>query len=443
MYAEHLISSYRVVDDPNPVADFASDERRELLRRDMIILQADTIFGPVSFDKQKRNVGRGAAGSQWLQPSEIGKGQEGDFAREQLLVGGSGGETAVESGEFKANKIGATSSKAFKNTLVAPFLQASASTVIPSPSAGLCGAGRFGNETHRKAAGSLLESGCSDCPVDTFHPSDDMRFGCRACPPGSSTNGMTGQTSCFAVDDNLLSFGVLFFGYVMVAITWILCFGFMAWIWANRKDPVVKVSQQEFLVLICVGALISSSTIIALSFQAGSDEDISQASVACTVAPFLYTIGWAIQYSSLTAKTFRLFTIMKNNQKMRRVKVTFRQMSLIVIFVLTIDIAILISWTVISPLVYERSEESINVDSDSGVITVETTAACVMKDPEVSFWAFAGKLLSCKVILFKRSQRIYIYLTDALHWMPCRNFQVLLWVFISCSLLLQTSCSAL
>ena len=412
LYAEHLISSYRVVDFPDPLSDFRSAVGRELLRRDMVVLTADSIFGPISFDSNKRNVGREAAGTQWLRPLEISQ-EDVQLEREHLLNGNAGLDADLASeasgqGTIHENKIGAASSNACSNMLVSPFLQATASTVVPAPSAQLCLAGHFGNETLRKSDGAMLESGCSECPVDTFLPREEMTFRCTTCPLGSSTNGLTGQTSCVMIDDNLLSSGVLIFGYVMVAITWLLSSGFLAWICAYRKDPVVKVSQQEFLILICVGAMISSSTIIAISFQAGSDEDTSQATVGCIVAPFLYTIGWALQYSSLTAKTFRLFTIMKNNQKMRRVKVTVRQMSLIVIFVLVIDVAILISWTVVSPLVYERSEDSINVDADSGVITVETVGSCVMENPFISFWAFAGTFRNDYFILSTLSWKIVL-----------------------------------
>jgi 7 transmembrane sweet-taste receptor of 3 GCPR len=393
LYAEHLLSSYRVVDAPDPVGDFASDQRREILRRDMVVLAAQTIFGPVSFDGNKRNVGRGAAGTQWLRPSETGQGQEETFEREQLLHGGDAVATSGDN-NIVSNQLDTWSSKAFTNVLVAPFLQASASTVIPSPSAGLCDPGYFGNETRRKSDGAMLASGCSECPIDTYLPDESLKFQCTPCSAGSSTDGLTGQTSCVAIDDNLLSPGILSFGYVMVALTWLLCLAFMSWIWTYRNDPVVNVSQKEFLILICVGAMISSSTIIALSFQAGSDEDTAQASTGCTVAPFLYTIGWALQYSSLTAKTFRLFTVMKNNQRMRRVKVTFRQMSLIVVIVLAIDVAILVSWAVVSPLVYDRSEDSVNVNAIAGVITIETVGSCMMKDPSISFWVFAGPIMA-------------------------------------------------
>jgi hypothetical protein len=70
LFAQHLVSAYRVVDYPDPIADFASEAGREALRRDMMVLKADTLFGPVSFDENQRNNGREAAGSQWL-PNKV------------------------------------------------------------------------------------------------------------------------------------------------------------------------------------------------------------------------------------------------------------------------------------------------------------------------------------------------------------------------------------
>jgi hypothetical protein len=312
LYAQHLQAAYRVDDAPNPVADFATDEGRERLRRAMVVLNVETIFGPVAFNEFQRNIGRGAAGTQWL----------------PLASDGS-----------------------FVNALVSPFLQAEANTVIPADSAKPCLAGGFINLTRWTEEGSLLAGGCDDCPVNFFSQAPTYDLTCRACPGGSSTEDSIGATSCVAVEDNLLPLGVQIFGYTAVAMTWIVALGFFGWMCRNRADPVVKVSQIEFLALICLGAIISSSTIIALSAQAGSDDDTSLATTACTMAPFLYSIGWTMMYSGLSAKTLRLYKVMINNQNMRRVTVTALQMSRIVIFSLTLDMIIVISWTILSPLV--------------------------------------------------------------------------------------------
>jgi hypothetical protein len=325
LYSQHLKASYRVEDSPTPLADFASPEGRERLRRAMVVLNVETIFGPVSFDEDQRNIGRGAAGTQW-QPER----------------------STISSTTAKYNE---EEGKVFKNVLVSPLLQAEASTVIPAASSLPCKAGSFVNQTTWVSERSLLLSGCAACPVDFFTAKESQVSHCNACPPKSSTESSLGQTVCFAEQDNLLSRGLIAFGYVCVAIVWSLSMFFMGWLIRNRNDPVVKVAQIEFLMAVCVGTMISSSTIIALSFQAGTNEDTSMATAGCTAAPFLYSVGWVIQYGSLSAKTYRLFRIMENNKNMKRVKVTSLQMSTIVVAAMTIDLIIIITWTIVSPLV--------------------------------------------------------------------------------------------
>jgi simple sugar transport system substrate-binding protein len=151
--------------------------------------------------------------------------------------------------------------------------------------------------------------------------------------------------------DNLLDSGILAFGYVAVAISWALSLFFLGWIVKNRKLDVVQASQPDFLALICGGAVISSSTLVALSFQAGTNEDTTKASTGCTVAPFLYTIGWVLIFSSLCAKTFRMFKIRKNLAENRQEVVSFASMLKIVVFALVADMLVVVTWTVANPLV--------------------------------------------------------------------------------------------
>ena len=311
IYAEHIETFYRVVDDPDPITDFATEEGYELLRRAMVVLNTETIFGPVSYNDNQRNVGRGAAGTQW-QPD-------------------------------------GSNSNSFKNVLVSPFLQAEADAVIPAPCAVDCNQGQFVNETIIVTAEAILGSKCSLCPVDTFTPTPNQQTQCNVCFGESSTDGATGEASCFVQNDNLLTPGVLAFGYFAACVTWALSLFFIGWLFVNRKDPVVRISQIEFLLLICIGTLFSSSTIIALSFQAGSEEDTTAASHACQAAPFLYTFGWVLQYGSLTAKSMRLHKIM-NNPQMLRIKVTVYETAAILAAILAVDMIVVTAWTIVQPL---------------------------------------------------------------------------------------------
>lgn len=316
LFSRHLASHYRVVDTPNPTSDFQDNDERELLRRGMIVLTAETLFGPVSFNEVQRNVGREAAGTQWLP-----------------LSGG----------------------KEHENALISPLLQAEAQIVIPGLNTLDCDSGSFLNDTLLLDQGGLMLKSCSECPNNTFSKVPARLKECRPCPIGSSTGELDVNEFCAFRDDNLLSSGMLAFGYTAVATTWMFSIGFISWILYHRNDAVVKVSQIEFMVLICLGAMISSSTIVALSQQAGSDDDIKAASIGCTMAPFLYAIGWVLQYACLTAKTYRLFKVMQNTERMKRKTVRFFEMFRIVLAALFADLTILVCWAALSPLVVRTS----------------------------------------------------------------------------------------
>ena len=123
------------------------------------------------------------------------------------------------------------------------------------------------------------------------------------------------------------------------------------------------------------------------------------ASLGCTLAPFLYAIGWVLQYSSLTAKTFRLYKVMQYKDRIRRKTVKFCQMFRIVCAALLIDFVILIAWTALSPLEYRRFDQSKSIDDETGMIIIESVGGCAASDPDYSPWAFAGPLLAFHFIM--------------------------------------------
>lgn len=361
IFAEHIESFYRVVDDPDPSNDFKTEEGYEALRRAMVVLNTDTIFGPLSYNYDQRNNGRGAAGTQW--------------------------QTQNIDGE-----------SIFRNVLVSPFLQAEAESKIPAPSAVNCTPGYYVNETLVTDGDAILASKCDACPVNTFTPFSNQLLQCHTCPKGSTTGDLTGEAYCIQENDNLLNAGALSFGYLAVCITWILSIGFIGWLVKKRKHPVVLLSQFEFMVMVCVGAFISSSTIIALSIQAGSDEDTDGATIGCQAAPFLYTIGWILQYGSLSAKSFRLAKIM-NNQNRVRVTVTAMQTMTIVGFVLALDLIVVIVWTATHPLEYIREVTSVEKDDATHVVTINSSGRCKIGEDGPSLWAFTGPIIAIHAVL--------------------------------------------
>lgn len=202
------------------------------------------------------------------------------------------------------------------------------------------------------------------------------------------------------LNDNLVGPGILAFGYVAVSISWGLSIYFLGWMVKNRHLYVVKASQPGFLVMICIGAMVSSSTLVALSFQAGTNGDLTMASNACTAAPFLYSIGWVLMFSSLCAKTYRMFKVMKNCREHKHEIVTFGSMVTIVVAALSIDIIIVVSWALVNPLVYKREKLNQDFDPETGIVTIESVGYCTNEDEDgPDFWVFAGPLLAIHLIL--------------------------------------------
>lgn len=387
MLSQHLQSVYRIFDEPDPLGDYGDPQRRESLRRQLLAFTGETIFGPISFDKNQRNNGRGAAASQWLLRNTNTSNLDDKTSHENA-------------------------STLLYNALVSPLLQAEASMIIPAPSSRGCPAGSFVNLTMIHEQPALLASKCAICTVDTFSPSPNSRSQCFPCPHGTSTLNIEGATHCIRYEDNLLSSGILFFGYFIMCLCWIIGFTLIAWVVQNRSDPIVRLAQTEYLLLILCGAVISSSSILAFSFQAGTDDDTTAATRGCLAAPFLYTIGWIFQYGSLSSKTYRLMKM--TNPYMGRVRVTALQSSPVVILALAIDLALVLSWTMINPLEYRRETIS-EILGDDHVLTIESSGRCRTIDPDgVSAAAFVIPIL-CHHLFLMLATNFALYLVRKVH----------------------------
>lgn len=322
LFGEHLASIYRTVDNPD-IANLVSGSM-ERVRRDLRSFRVDSLFGPLAFDQNQRNIGREAIGTQWLPTKDLLK---------QGIISNSEAKEAE-----------------FKNVQVSPTAQTLIEPTMHVEVAESCRKGNFVSLARVAANPCYLCETCEVCPEDTFTTNRNFANSCTPCPEGTSTEGRVGSLTCTRQEPNLIPLGIKYAGYSFVGINWLLALVFMSWTFRNRNDPVVKIGQTGFLMLICIGAIISSSSIIALSHEVDVDEDTSAATMACRALPFLYLLGWALQYSSLSAKSYRLYRITQASVQFRRVSVSSGSMYRIVGCVVTLDCIGLILWAVLAPL---------------------------------------------------------------------------------------------
>ena len=346
MYA-NIRSHFKGKDEPAVLEAFSSRQGYEEIRRSMLDLALPhTLYGPTSFDESRRNIGRGSAGMQWNLPPDLHSQHD-------------------------------TAHKGYELLLVAPVDQATKAVAYPAPVAESCPAGSHVNSTHLETRPDLLSSKCDACPINTFSASRNIDTNCQACEEGSSTEGQEGATNCAKLDDRMVPSGILVIGYTVVALVYTLAIGFAIWTIRHRQDPVVRIGQVEFLLLICLGPIISSSSIVLFGFQAGTLDDETAANRACTALPFLYTTGWILQYGSLSAKAYRLYYTMKAAANVHSGGiVTATQMYRILFMLLLLNWSIVIPWTIVDPLSWERQSKGRQVDVETGVVTYESYGRC-------------------------------------------------------------------
>eukprot|EP00567_Pseudictyota_dubia_P003457 CAMPEP_0197438754 /NCGR_PEP_ID=MMETSP1175-20131217/5665_1 /TAXON_ID=1003142 /ORGANISM="Triceratium dubium, Strain CCMP147" /LENGTH=980 /DNA_ID=CAMNT_0042968549 /DNA_START=108 /DNA_END=3050 /DNA_ORIENTATION=- len=150
---------------------------------------------------------------------------------------------------------------------------------------------------------------------------------------------------------DIVGHGAQIFGYVLSFIAIGLSNGFGLWSFFNRDNIIVLSSQPLFLGMLCVGALLIGVAIIPMSMQ----EEISQSwggDAACMLTPWVFTFGFISGFSGLFSKAVLVNKINRSRDQRGRVAVKVRDVLKPFVFLFAANVAVLISWTIISPLTY-------------------------------------------------------------------------------------------
>lgn len=106
------------------------------------------------------------------------------------------------------------------------------------------------------------------------------------------------------VDRNRIG-NLQYMGYITFCIIVIVAFSFVLWTWKMRKKRIVRASQPLFLIMLVVGAIIMSSSIIPLSFDDSSLANPSEhhLQLICMAPIWLLSLGFTITFSALFSKS--------------------------------------------------------------------------------------------------------------------------------------------
>jgi hypothetical protein len=221
-------------------------------------------------------------------------------------------------------------------------------------------------------------------------------------------------------EQNYLSRGLQIFGFILLGIAWLLATVSAIWVYTYRKHRIVKAAQPYFLYVICLGASVSVSGILMISFDESNGCTEEQLGRACMATPWLACLGHIITYGALFSKLWRINRVL---QFVRR-KVDIAHVAWPSAILVAMALLVLGLWTGLDPLRWNRHEINIITGESIGECSSENSAAFIAplavivmiptlltfymalktKDIDDAFsesrWIFVMVLIQLEVLLF-------------------------------------------
>ncbi len=192
-------------------------------------------------------------------------------------------------------------------------------------------------------------------------------------------------------DRTLVPKGLVLTLLALTGVFVVFCALLGVWTWTNRKRMIVLIASPPFLAQILVGAVLMSLATVPLLMQDDglllpreADGAHSGLDAACAVAPLTYSVGFALMYSSLWLKTWRLEKIF-NNPKLKKVYITNQRMQAYSAGFLLVVIVCNALWVANDPLHWERVATTV---VDGKVLT--SVGHCTCNEP----WKWASPLMA-------------------------------------------------
>ena len=165
--------------------------------------------------------------------------------------------------------------------------------------------------------------------------------------------------------------GISAVGWTLFVIVTLTTFITAVWSFKNRTHPAIKKMQPPFLFAILFGVLVLSSAIIPMSIDDGIATERG-CDVKCMATPWLLSMGACIVFSALFSKLWRLNQLLGSG--LRRVTLKEKDVILPAVIMFVLDMIILVCWTAISPLQWERVPVDGQPWNTVGICASENTA---------------------------------------------------------------------
>lgn len=163
---------------------------------------------------------------------------------------------------------------------------------------------------------------------------------------------------------------------VASAITLVALIATILYLHAKQNTPIIKAATFKFCIIILVGGILQTIGAALTVIPPGPD------SVICNVELWLLIIPFFIIMGPLTTKTWRIYRIFIDNDKVKVVTITDRMLLLPTLIIILIPVFVIVISSIVEPPHYSSSLYNYQsyptcVFSRSMIITLLAYAACI------------------------------------------------------------------
>jgi hypothetical protein len=183
-------------------------------------------------------------------------------------------------------------------------------------------------------------------------------------------------------------------GCVACAFITAFAVGFCVWMQFDIKSGPILAAQPFFMRMVAGGVVLMAVSLI----PHGLLPLASHPGVLCMMGPWFLFIGFCTTFAAIFSKLGRINTIERSSSRMLRVTVTPRQVLRPFALLLSVNLVVLIAWTVVAPLRYDGVA---NGASDKFGRPLSFTMTCQSDNPldAIAFRIVLGTLAVAVVMI--------------------------------------------
>jgi ABC-type branched-subunit amino acid transport system substrate-binding protein len=140
-------------------------------------------------------------------------------------------------------------------------------------------------------------------------------------------------------------------GLIACALIVSTTLGFCGWMqWHREADPI-RAAQPFFVWMLAIGVILMATSLIPQAALPVS----SIPDAACMISPWFLSVGYCVAFAALFSKLMRINTIDTSSKRLARVAIQPQHALKPFALLITLNLIILIAWTVVSPLEYKET----------------------------------------------------------------------------------------